>query len=88
MTNYSIHFSPTGGYEEGGRCWVGIRRTICICNKNRAAPAVRATQHIYHTIWKRSCKSALSPNFSPFFYGTSHLEKSHSRRYDEDTKKE
>jgi len=49
---------------------------------------MEAAQHIYHTIWKCSCKSAYLPNFFPFFYGTSHLEKSPSRRYDEDTKKE
>ena len=40
----------------------------------RAASFPEAAQHIYHTIFKRSCKSALWPRFWSFLYGTSHLE--------------
>lgn len=49
---------------------------------------MEAAQHNYLITSENICKSAYLPNFSPFFYGTSHLEKSHSRLYDEDTKKE
>ena len=61
-------------------------RSTMPTKRNRAA-STEATQHEYHTTSVIICKSAYLPNFSSFFYGTSHLEKSHFRRYYEDTKR-
>ena len=49
---------------------------------------MEAAQHRYHITSQNICKSALSPNFSSFFYGTSHLAIFPIRLYYEDTKKE
>ena len=62
-------------------------RSLCPTKQKRAASFVETAQHKHHSTFQIICKSAFSPNFSPFFYGTSHLENRRIPVYYKDTKK-